>query len=829
MASRSIRTMLYPALAVLVLLLCAFGVLQSGRKATIGDSELFTAHSDHGWAVARKSHAGIELGDRLIALNGQAIEDFRHLEFFLDTHPVGATVLLDLERAGRSVRVRTTLRPFYGTVDLLAQFLAAVASMLIGMFVRNRGGGDPSAPHFMALTMCVACLVCFTPGYLYTPPRGMGYVIRALFPAMYLWTGTTLLHFTLRFRYPHRRLTRMQALGLHSPAIVISIVGIITTVLQVGGQGAHILDAYILNLTLAKGLLTLIAIIGGVGVAGTFLRTNDRMLRRRMLWILGSVGFSVLWYVVFWQIPRSIVVRMWLPQPSHWILDRLALPEASLMFALFLSTCGIAIGIIRYRLFDIELLLRRSLITATVVLVILLLYVLAMVLLSRMFGGMPESTMIIVSAMVMVGLLSLALPLRAVVQRLMNRYVFHVEQEFHEAHQRLRQAINECLAVPALAELLAKRVAHILHVQHVRLLLHVEGERFAVTATPGHDEPRHLRLRPDRVDALPRGLVDLSGTCEPEARAHRMEPLFARRCNIACCVPLLDDEHRIIGVLAVGRRGGVTMFSKEDAQFLLDITALAAARIVRIRLQERLTMQVLETARLRELNAMKSRFVSGVGHDLKTPLTAIRMYAEMIGMHVEEERIGTWAGVIEGECERLQRQIDNVLHFARTEHGTRRYTLRETDLVPLVRDVLEHLRYHFDINGFTCTVEHDGSPCPILADGEALGEALWNLLTNAVKYSGQSRHLHVRIAATQSSCEVSVRDHGLGIDDADIRNLFEPFYRSSDSSVQGQGGAGLGLSLVRDIAAAHGAAILVTSVPGEGSTFTLLVPRKEES
>jgi two-component system sensor histidine kinase SenX3 len=120
------------------------------------------------------------------------------------------------------------------------------------------------------------------------------------------------------------------------------------------------------------------------------------------------------------------------------------------------------------------------------------------------------------------------------------------------------------------------------------------------------------------------------------------------------------------------------------------------------------------------------------------------------------------------------------------------------------------------------------SPCRIRADREALGRALWNLLDNAVKYSPEDRTVRVEVAPEGSRLSISVRDRGVGIPAAEQKAIFGKFVRGAGSREMGVKGTGLGLAIVQHVVAAHGGEVRLESAPGEGSRFTLLIPRERE-
>jgi signal transduction histidine kinase len=260
-------------------------------------------------------------------------------------------------------------------------------------------------------------------------------------------------------------------------------------------------------------------------------------------------------------------------------------------------------------------------------------------------------------------------------------------------------------------------------------------------------------------------------------------------------------------------RRQVTMFTAAFA-------ALLAVLVTGLVLCWRLIRRETEMARL------KSDFVANVSHDLKTPLSVIRMFGETLELDrvPDGERRREYYRVITRESERLSRLIDNVLDFSRIEGGRRRYERVPTAVEPLVRDALDAFAYPLEQQGFKVevTVAPDLPEVPM--DAEAVGQALANLIDNAIKYSGAERLVAIDARREGDRLALSVADRGVGIPPEEHGRIFEKFYRVGRSETQGRRGSGVGLALVRHVVEAHGGEVTVESVPGRGSRFTLLLP-----
>jgi signal transduction histidine kinase len=231
------------------------------------------------------------------------------------------------------------------------------------------------------------------------------------------------------------------------------------------------------------------------------------------------------------------------------------------------------------------------------------------------------------------------------------------------------------------------------------------------------------------------------------------------------------------------------------------------------------------TARELAVAELQSDFVSAVSHEFRTPLTSLRHLTELLedGVVTGEKARGEYYALLSQETRRLHRLVEGLLNFARMETGRYQFRFERTDPAQLATDVVEEFRRESLADGFVIDAEAPaGMSCPI--DRESLALAIWNLLENAVKYSGRCRTIRVAVEQRNDRAAISVRDGGLGIEPRERKAIFKKFVRGDSARVADTKGTGLGLALVRRIVQGHGGAIEVESEPGKGSTFTIVLP-----
>ena len=223
---------------------------------------------------------------------------------------------------------------------------------------------------------------------------------------------------------------------------------------------------------------------------------------------------------------------------------------------------------------------------------------------------------------------------------------------------------------------------------------------------------------------------------------------------------------------------------------------------------------------------LRSQFVSSVTHELKTPLTSIRMFAETLrlGRHSGPEAQREYLDTVVHETERLSRLINNVLDFARIDRGEMTYHFAPTDAEAAAGEAARAVAYPLAQGGYTLTTDIAADLPMVEADSDALTQALLNLLSNAIKFSREGTEILFRVFPKEGDVLFQVEDRGKGIAGKDREAIFRDFFRTADAEEEGIPGTGLGLSLVAHVAEAHGGQVEVDSEVGRGSTFTIRIP-----
>jgi len=231
------------------------------------------------------------------------------------------------------------------------------------------------------------------------------------------------------------------------------------------------------------------------------------------------------------------------------------------------------------------------------------------------------------------------------------------------------------------------------------------------------------------------------------------------------------------------------------------------------------------------VSRLQTDFVNKVSHDLRTPLTSIRMFVEtlQLGRIADPVQAKEALDIIAAESERLSQLITRLLDWARMESGKRSFDLRPQPIGPIVDDALRAVEPQRVQTGAQMLRDVPDDLPLVDADRDALCDALVDLLQNAFKYTGPEKRITVSARRVGNAVEVIVEDNGPGIPGADQVRIFEKFYRGKDPLERTIEGSGLGLSMVKHVVEAHGGKVGVKSELGKGAAFSVLLPPAEET
>ncbi len=289
----------------------------------------------------------------------------------------------------------------------------------------------------------------------------------------------------------------------------------------------------------------------------------------------------------------------------------------------------------------------------------------------------------------------------------------------------------------------------------------------------------------------------------------------------------------LLGVAVIGyrRKVPVTDRRRRVLLFLADQIGLAVDRIrTHSELEDKRRRLDEASMALRRMDESKSDLISVVSHELRTPLTAIKAYTETLLDNLDTPEFNMqekFLGIVNEECDRLSRIVNDVLDLSRMESGRRRLKAEPLSLAKLLEEITPTVAPELTQKRLHLIPALERGLPPIEADPDLMKQVLVNLINNAAKFSRPSTDVTVRVSRSGERLTLAVEDQGMGIPPDKLARVFERFYRIEESSAERVAGTGLGLAIVKSVVELHGGTIRVESVVGQGSRFVIELPLRQ--
>ncbi|MEJ2618067.1 MAG: histidine kinase dimerization/phospho-acceptor domain-containing protein, partial [Ignavibacteriaceae bacterium] len=418
----------------------------------------------------------------------------------------------------------------------------------------------------------------------------------------------------------------------------------------------------------------------------SYVTAQDFSEKIKLRWVLLGLIVGPLMYACLWVIPQAITNYGLIPE------------EFVVIFMLFIPVT-FAIAILKHHIFDIDLIIERSLIYFLSIGILILIYASIVSILTNFFKNINEY---ISSGFAAVIIALLFHPAKEWVQKIINKRFFRIKYDFRIASRKFLDEIKDCNEIQTLAEKIIEQIKILIPVKKQAFFsFSSSNNRVYLIAGENFDILKGRSLFIDQLKLktnLPRP-VALKNKIEPGSPIEEANIDVFIRWGIAMIFPIKSTSDDFLGFLVLGERKSGSRFTVEDLDLLIEVCLQAGLSIERIQIQENLIREKLLKEKLQELNELKSFFISSVSHELKTPLTSIRMFAEFL--HFNEDlakyKKEEYLEIIEGECDRLSRLIENILNLSKIERGVIEFRPSEIDIKALLNHTISLLAYQSKI------------------------------------------------------------------------------------------------------------------------------------
>jgi len=818
MSELSLKIKIILFIDLILFVACIIGVFQTYEKAGLEPNAHVSFNiSDENVYVSQISNPEIQTiltkGDILVSIENHAISCKEDIEFIFDSFQVGHKATLLINRNGIELQKILTLPRYYSILYLIVQIIVGCVFFLNGVFVIYKRPADLAANIWHWASICIAIIIMCTWGRFSISPVGSGHLVRNTFSAAYAFVPSLYLHLT--YVFPRIKIERPNKLfkPFYGFSFLLALWMIVTFELAAIQFSIDWFHQYLIGFDITRIYFAIVILFGMGNLIHSYFKAREQSEKRKIRWVLSGLAIGPPAFVVLWQIPQLLSIDS-------------IIPEEIIVLFMIIIPFTFTISIVKYHIFDIDVILRRSSIYFITFSIILLLYIGLVAIAAFIIGSVTLSISIFASVITAIIIPLIFEPARLKIQNFIDKKFFRIHYNYRIAQRNFTTELNNCVNIELMTTMLIQKLDDLLKPECMDISILKKNTKRWKTHNKKNCESISTNILKQIAKISERTnhqILSSKIVVESAVSFTDLSKFELSLKNIVLIIPIISQEKDVLGFLFCGKKKSGLQYSLEDIDLLKTVCTQTGLAIERIMLQKNLILQSEETQRLAELNQTKSLFVSNVSHEMQTPLTSIKMFSEILQSkeQLPENEKKEYLEIIEGESERLSRLIQNVLDFSKIERGAMNYNFMICDINQIVNDVIQSIKYQLHQKGFKWELSLSKERNEINADADAIKSVLFNLISNSIKYSDLNKYLSVSISRENTNILVTVSDKGIGISESDQKHIFEAYYRSGENT-QTAAGTGLGLTLVQNIMNAHGGKIEVKSKPGEGTTFCLI-------
>jgi len=794
----------------LILMICFVGISRLITKAALPVK-----------AVKENSDVLLYFSDQIIpqmndseitSVNSITVYTTDQIEFITDGMNIGDSIPVILNKGSTSSVIQLELIPFYTATYIILVIITGLFCFTLGLFTLIKSQNKEVAIVFHWLCICTTGIIMNTWGNYTEPSLFLGVLSNIIFILSYSFLPPLFLLFT--FLFPVRGIQRIiniiPVLFILSVILAASDIYLFTKALSL--KTIISIQSYLLNEQAIRIFFIVVLVVGIIKIFSSLKQANIDSEKKKLKWVLYGIIIGPLFYILAWLLPQLIFSKIIIPE------------EFVLIFISFIPLT-FTVSILKYRILDIDLVIKRSIVYSASLGVVIGLYLFIIWSISLLITNSDTE----VPALVSVSIVALFFqPAQKRIQTIVDRKFFNANYVFRIALRKFFNEVGQCKNKREAAEKILEKINKIIPVMNCCVYsikkCDLNIEKLASLTTDCNDDlfmknSQSLISQDDLTNPL-----CLAESCEPEADINLDKAGLMENSCYKIIFPLFSSDRNLLGLLALSEKKSGFKYTIEDIDLLAQIVSRLGIIFEKFNLNEELIEGHLKEVKLEELNKIKSFFISSVSHELKTPLTSIKMFSEILktSPEITVEKRNEYLNIIEEECNRLNRFIEDVLDLSKIERNIKNYSLKKINLNDLVSYVSDLIQYQIKLAKCKLIVNYSIAEIDITADFDAIVSVMINLITNAIKYSSLIKKIEVSIFLKDNQPAVSVRDWGIGISAEDISEIQEPYFRSKSVLAKSIPGSGIGLALVKNILDYHNFKLEIISDKNIGSCFTII-------
>jgi len=767
--------------------------------------------------ISAENYEGIIPGDVIQSADGISLKSMYQLETILDSRSAGLETDLAILTAGNTVlNLQVHLVRYYRKYNfILISLLVGLSFWITSVFLIRKKSGDRAVRVLFRVFILFSLATMTSPGKYFTDNDWIAYIVRASHVSSYFLGGIAFLQFT--FLFPVIRINRFNKYFtvLYIISFLFCILLISAQIYSINNINSEMVLTMETLWKITEAVLLITVISGALNLFLCYRKISDTAEKKKAEWLFWGLAAGAFPFLLLWLLPRLLG------------FDELIQEEFLLAFLIFVPVFFTR-AIIKYHVFDIDVFIKKSILYTALTFIIIIIYLAANEFIKLIAGDFIKGYEDIVSVILIFFAIIIFNPIQNKLRNYIDKVFYREGYDFEKAVINFSAGLNDQITIPGLSKYVVSAIDKIIPVRKIAFTAVTEDRKNIKVLSQNNFETLSEEISDLILNGKNTGqnkILTAKEKTEPglDTDLSKTEILTVR--NISVLIPFAIEPENISAAIILGDKISGHRYMKEDIELLNILVSNVMLAFKKLQLQQKVELEELEISRLDKFNKNMIYYVSSVSHDLKTPLTSIKMFTEILK---EQDNFKTgitneYLEIIEGETDRLTRLINNVLNYSKIVNGIKEYSFVRINLNDCITESLRIMEYQFMMENFRAEIFLQDNIF-IEADKDSVKEAMINILSNAIKYSPEKKFIRVSSEIINNYAVVKIKDEGIGISKEDIKNIFNPFVRLKNADVKHTGGAGIGLSIIKNIMDSHKGKTEVVSELGIGTSFNLYFP-----
>jgi len=646
--------------------------------------------------------SGLKSGDFLLEVNKNPVQSNSDLKFFLEQKRIGESVSLTLQRNGKKCNLTVPLERKYSRLFLLVNFLAGLFLWVVGVFVFLKKPKSQVVRIFLisSLSLSLAIFISFE-GFPYGP-KELSFILPSLQIIAYALIPALFFRFSMIFPREEEVSTQSKPLifSVYLPSLVLILMMEIFYWRSVSANSLSLFQAYKTLYLYFRIYLVVYVLLGFLVLYQTYKKLEFLEDRRKIRWIFWGIAVGTFPFIFLHTLPEVLFARRLVPEVVNYLF-------------VSLIPVSFAFSILKYQAMDVDVVINRSLVYSLLTGFILGIYLLMVGLLGEIvhrFTGYQGSLFPILATLAAALLFT---PAKNRIRVLVDKTFYRVRYDYRKAIQTFTHQVDFVFTQDELLELLLKRIDLLFAINRALIFLRRgEQKEFGIAKSTGFSDEETEEIERGKNVLLPDLIKTKNIQGSKDSIAFRGIPVLPenqilKKFEIKLSFPMTGKEE-LFGLLLIGEKKSEVKYSAEDVELVSSMVQEVARALQNIKMRERIVAEQLEKRKLEELNKLKTKFISNVSHDLRTPLTGIRfsvdnMLQGICGEISEESRKHLL--MIQESTLHVSRTLDNLLTLSMSESGKITLNKENLSLTQVVDDACSMVRVLAEKKGINLVKE----------------------------------------------------------------------------------------------------------------------------